>query len=172
MLLLAISIWSFNVYLYQKTKESANELKEVQGKCYCGSVAFSVQVPDEKELKEKKEDLMAAWCCCDSCKRAHAAPFYQSVYLPSRFLTILRGKDTIVDFTPKNFTRHFCKKCGSRVFNSSKAYPNEIGFFPPQLTEQAQKHLPKLFRPTACLDAKSLTINIDQIASLIHSSKK
>jgi hypothetical protein len=42
----------------------------VTGHCYCGAIRFAVDIP------EGDAPIFTAYCHCDSCRRAHAAPLY------------------------------------------------------------------------------------------------
>ena len=53
----------------------------------------------------------AAFCHCESCRRAHSAPLYQVVYIPHAAFTVTKGASGITAFRKEgsNVTRAFCK---------------------------------------------------------------
>jgi hypothetical protein len=89
------------------------------GRCYCGSIVFSVPV---------EEPIKAGYCHCDSCKRAHAAPLYQVVYIASSGFKIDQGSELLQPFRKSppliqngkecQVIRSFCRKCGSKICNT------------------------------------------------------
>ena len=123
------------------------------GRCYCGNIRFEVRTRPETET-------LALFCHCESCRRAHAAPLYAVVYIPSVDFRILEGEESLQAFCkdpPNGVIRSFCKLCGSRVCNTwapgvRKAAGKEdigTGFFPALLDDAVQHSLPPQFRATS-----------------------
>lgn len=108
------------------------------GHCYCGGVQF--------EVNGATEVHKACYCHCESCRRAHSAPLYHVVYVPSSDFVIKEGKDLVKCFKKSSScSRFFCDTCGSRLKTVySKDY---IGFFPSLLEESVQHELPIKFQP-------------------------
>ncbi|MFT5684655.1 MAG: hypothetical protein ACI8RZ_005599 [Myxococcota bacterium] len=118
----------------------------LHGHCYCGGVTFTVQASDSAP------PVFTAYCHCDSCRRAHAAPLYQVVGVRADQHTITAGADLIRDFQRpgKSIVRSFCTVCGSRIYNRLSHLPPEramIIFFPDLLDEAQRKNLPASFLP-------------------------
>lgn len=122
---------------------------DVHGRCYCGVVKFTVRATAHV--------IRAAYCHCESCRRAHAAPLYQVVYVqqdtqsdPAGF-EITAGADYVKECrfkaAPERGSRSFCSECGSKVCNVMSG-TSRVGFFPATLDETTQHALPVRFRPT------------------------
>ena len=117
---------------------------DVRGHCYCGAVGFRVQMPADAK------PIFTAYCHCDSCRRAHAAPLYHIVAVAEPMITFT-GEEHIREFNRGGPTRAFCTECGSKVYNRFGAWrPGgmvPVGFFPNLLDEPSQHPLPERFRP-------------------------
>ncbi len=120
-----------------------SEVKTVfHGRCYCGQVKFTVR----SDLGPTKP----VYCHCESCRRAHASPLYQVVYVPPAAFQVVEGEELIKPFSrsPDSVNRHFCSNCGSKIMNKLPLKPElGIGFFPSLLEEEDQHSLPESFRP-------------------------
>lgn len=112
------------------------------GHCFCGDVRFTVAgdvVPNT-----------ALYCHCESCRRAHAAPLYQIVYIPVESFNIIAGEELIKAYSKSDgaVARSFCQQCGSKIHNVVTPKPSlGIGFFPALLDEDVQHNLPDIFKP-------------------------
>ena len=116
----------------------------IHGQCYCGEIEFVVD--------PSVTPLVSLYCHCESCRRAHAAPLYQVIYIAPKAFRITKGEDThLKSFTrPKEGSpeRFFCGNCGSRVKNELPAQRDlGVGFFPALLNEENQHNLPEHWRP-------------------------
>lgn len=112
-----------------------------KGHCYCEGIQF--------EVRSDLKPVTAAYCHCESCRRAHSAPMYQVVYLPEDAFKITSGEDLLKDFSkPSNIIiRSFCSNCGSRICNRLPDKPQlGVGFFPSLLIEEQQHSLPASFQ--------------------------
>lgn len=90
--------------------------------CYCGKVTW--------ETSGEKEAVVAGFCHCASCRRAHAAPLYQSVYVPESTFRVTTGAELIKSIGAP-IERHFCSRCGTRTHNMLKTSRGTIiGLFP------------------------------------------
>lgn len=80
--------------------------KSIVGSCYCGHCKFEVNSEGPK---------LSIYCHCVDCRKAHSAPLYQIIYVAEKEFSLTEGED-IGHFSYKsdNFTRYFCRKCGSR----------------------------------------------------------
>ncbi|KAL6043937.1 Glutathione-dependent formaldehyde-activating enzyme [Balamuthia mandrillaris] len=132
-------------------EEERPAVEKYDGHCYCGGVRFQVTVPP---LLAEQQSVLATYCHCDSCRRAHSAPLYHVVYLPSPRFRVAQGQDLVREFSKKSeppcIVRAFCSTCGTRLYNllpGSARLSAHTGFFPALLEEQAQRELPALFRP-------------------------
>jgi hypothetical protein len=135
------------------------------GRCYCGGITFRVsdscdagRTPPishriniisrfRRPHTRPSASVRSLFCHCDSCRRAHAAPLYQVVYLPESCFEITAGAHLLNAFarSPAHVVRSFCSTCGSRVCNRVTAKPSlGVGFFPNLLDESSQRALPEV----------------------------
>ncbi|MFT4622228.1 MAG: hypothetical protein ACI8PZ_000884 [Myxococcota bacterium] len=119
----------------------------VTGHCYCGGIAYAVHIP------EGAAPIFTAYCHCDSCRRAHAAPLYHVACVDESTFTLTRGADLLVEFHKPggSITRAFCGRCGSRMLNRFGSWKPggrvPVAFFPNTLDEAIQHDLPDALRP-------------------------
>ena len=119
----------------------------VTGRCYCGAIEFAVHIP------AGDAPIFTAYCHCDSCRRAHAAPLYHIVYVEESMFAMTAGADRLTEFRKPgaNIVRAFCGECGSRVLNRSPGWTPggkvPLGFFPNLLAEEHQHPIPDALRP-------------------------
>jgi hypothetical protein len=125
---------------------SAPEAVHVTGHCYCGAVHFAVTIP------AGERPIFTAYCHCDSCRRAHAAPLYQVACVDASMFAITAGAEQITDFHKPggHITRSFCSQCGSKIRNTFGGWrPGgkvPVAFFPALLDEATQHALPAPLR--------------------------
>ena len=119
----------------------------VRGHCYCGGITFEVHIP------AGESPLFAAYCHCDSCRRAHAAPLYHMACVDEHLFTLTGGADLLTDFSKPggNIVRSFCSACGTRILNRFGGWKpggrTPLAFFPSLLEAETQKALPESLRP-------------------------
>jgi len=124
-----------------------SEAVDVAGHCYCGAITFEVHIP------AGEKPLFTAYCHCDSCRRAHAAPLYHVACVDESMFTITAGAAQLNEFTKPGgtITRAFCTVCGSRILNRFGGWRPKgkvpLAFFPNLLTEDVQRDLPTALRP-------------------------
>ena len=117
------------------------------GHCYCGTVSFEVS------LAAGDAPIFTAYCHCDSCRRAHAAPLYHVVCVDQPAFRVTGGEDHLRGYTRPggHIERVFCDVCGSKVLNRFGGWrpggKTPIAFFPSLLDEATQHALPEAFRP-------------------------
>jgi hypothetical protein len=77
------------------------------GKCFCGSVEFSVT----------GEPAAMGYCHCSSCRQWSAAPVNAFTLWPRDAVRITKGADNIASYhrTEKSL-RKWCKTCGGHLF--------------------------------------------------------
>lgn len=119
----------------------------VSGHCYCGGVTFDVHIP------AGSKPIFTAYCHCDSCRRAHAAPLYHVVIVDEPMLRVTTGESLLNEYAKSEgkLVRAFCRRCGSRVLNRHPSWRPEgfvpVSFFPNLLDEDIQRALPEVLRP-------------------------
>lgn len=131
------------------TKVAEEAGTTLTGRCYCGGVQFTVSTA--------AKPWFAAYCHCDSCRRAHAAPMFQVcaarcrstaqrgtaltpcvdvqvAWIAADSFKFTAGEDTVKHFQKdkdgNGIVRSFCTNCGTRVRNSMPTKPELCGFFP------------------------------------------
>ena len=106
--------------------------QDVLGGCYCGGVRFSIPGGTRPAL--------AGYCHCSDCRQAHAATLYQAAYVDEGAFHVTSGSELLNWYTRTEsardrFQRHFCVRCGTKVFNKLQNVVGEeevkwIGTFP------------------------------------------
>lgn len=120
----------------------------VHGHCYCGGVTFRVALPADRS------PIFTAYCHCDSCRRAHAAPLYQVVCIDRECFQVTQGSERVTPFQKpgSHIVRSFCADCGTRVHNTFPGWTpggrTPLVFFPGTLDAATQASLPERLRPT------------------------
>jgi len=120
----------------------------VSGHCYCGAITYEVDIP------AGQAPIFTAYCHCDSCRRAHAAPLYQVACVDAPMFQITAGAEQLVSFTKPGgtITRAFCGTCGTKIQNRFDGWrpggKEPLVFFPATLDEATQHQLPAALQPT------------------------
>ena len=147
------------------TDKSDSDLT-LTGHCYCGAVAFRVTMAADEA------PIFTAYCHCDSCRRAHAAPLYNIVVVDSACFEFTKGEDMISRFHKPGASpaRDFCSKCGSKVCNRFPGWnpggKTPIGFFPDTLDEGMQATLPGKLQPVKTNRAEDCVLNWARLAEV------
>lgn len=96
--------------------ESQNN-KTVQGKCFCGEVRFSLQLPV----------VFCGHCHCTMCQRAHGAGFVTWIGALKSGFQLLGGEAHLQPYQSSDHgQRSFCNICGSTLFCESTKRPEEL----------------------------------------------
>ena len=106
------------------------------GRCLCGGVRYQV----EGEIG----DLVN--CHCQFCRRAHGAAFATTALVATRDFHLLSGDDCIV----RHGGRHFCRVCGTRLFNRGESHPGATSIVVASLDEDPKRP------PVAHLNVESM----------------
>lgn len=111
---------------------------DILGRCYCGGVCFSIAADTEP--------YWAGYCHCKDCRQSHASPLYQYAYIRQQEFRVIEGENFLEWYTRSKeardrFRRFFCKRCGTRVYNTYlyKTNGEEValcGLFPSLLDDQ------------------------------------
>ncbi len=87
---------------------------EISGSCFCNAVQF----------KLNDEPKAVVNCHCNFCRKHSGAVFSTYVVVPETALEITSGQDSIASFAFRDDAhKHFCRQCGSPVFNRNARYP-------------------------------------------------
>ena len=134
--------------MHSHQSDVPTEAVTVDGHCYCGAVQFTVALP------AGARPIFSAYCHCDSCRRAHAAPLYHVVCVDALMFNVTAGASLVEHYTKPGgtITRAFCRQCGTRVMNTFGDWRlgnvEPVVFFPNLLRPEFQHPLPALLRPT------------------------
>ena len=120
---------------------------QVSGHCYCGGIEFELHIP------EGEDPIFTAYCHCESCRRAHAAPLYQVACIDESCFRITKGEDLLETFQRPgaHLSRAFCRQCGSKIVNRFGEWKPKgktpVAVFPSLLDQETQQALPEKLRP-------------------------
>lgn len=83
------------------------------GKCFCGSVEFSVT----------GQPVAMGYCHCNSCRHWSGAPVNGFTLWPPSALTILKGAENIATYSRSGRNlRRWCTACGGHLFSELPAW--------------------------------------------------
>lgn len=86
----------------------------LEGRCLCGKVRYEI------------DGVLGpvVMCHCSMCRRASGSAFATNASVEAKALRIVSGEKSLKSFesSPGQF-RHFCKRCGSPLYGSSKSFP-------------------------------------------------
>ena len=86
----------------------------ISGSCFCKAVQFKVSNAPKAVVN----------CHCNFCRKHSGAAFSTYAVVPEAALEIIAGEDSVSAFQFKeNAHKHFCKQCGSPLFNKNERYP-------------------------------------------------
>ena len=91
--------------------------KEVSGRCLCGRVRFTAQLPS----------LVCAHCHCSMCRRNHGAAYVTWFAVPRGRLSLQSGEQELVRYaSSEHGSRSFCKHCGTSLFCENSEHPDRV----------------------------------------------
>lgn len=89
----------------------------MKGSCLCGAVEYEIDSIDTPILH----------CHCQTCQKAHAAPFATTAGVMREHFRWLNGEDKLSSFeSSPGKLRHFCSVCGTHVVAERVNQPNVI----------------------------------------------
>jgi hypothetical protein len=87
---------------------------EISGSCFCKAVQFKASGTHKSVVN----------CHCNICRKQSGAAFSTYVAVPEDAFEIISGADSISSFQMgEGAHKHFCRECGSPVFNKNARYP-------------------------------------------------
>ncbi len=87
---------------------------EILGSCFCNAVQYKLACAPKALVN----------CHCNFCRKHSGAAFSTYAVFPEAALTISEGSDAIAVFNPAEHAhKHFCKQCGTPLFNKNARYP-------------------------------------------------
>lgn len=112
----------------------------ITGSCFCKAVQYGI----------RSEVSMAVNCHCNDCKKAGGGAFSSLVVVRKNRFEIVSGEEHLSHFQlGERVTKHFCKYCGTPIFNRNKRYPSHCMVAIGSLDD------PKLVTPTANIHCDS-----------------
>lgn len=85
-----------------------------KGRCVCGEVTFT--------LHQKIKNVIN--CHCNFCKAHSGAAFASYAFTAFDDVEITTGKDRINTYTVDGGIKHFCRNCGTPLYNINDKYPD------------------------------------------------
>jgi hypothetical protein len=87
---------------------------EITGSYFCNAVQFKVNGAPKSVVN----------CHCNFCRKHGGAAFSTYVAVPEEALEIISGAEFLATFPfAEDAHKHFCKQCGSPIFNKNARYP-------------------------------------------------
>lgn len=83
------------------------------GTCLCGEVNYKLNSEIRKVVN----------CHCNFCRSHSGAAFSSYAALPFSSLEFTKGQEKISAFQIGNGKKHFCRVCGTPIFNINNKYP-------------------------------------------------
>lgn len=86
----------------------------ITGSCFCKAVQYRITsaIP------------MAVNCHCSKCKKAGGGAFSSLAVVREKHLEITSGKESLASYQlGENLSKHFCRNCGTPIFNRNSRYP-------------------------------------------------
>jgi hypothetical protein len=88
-------------------------IPSLSGACSCGSVKFQAAA-DLRRLVN---------CHCNMCRKMNGSAFSSYAVIPHKGLA-LSGEENVAEYqVTEGAKKHFCKKCGTPLFNTNVKYP-------------------------------------------------
>lgn len=78
----------------------------MKGSCLCGAIAYEVAALGRPIM----------FCHCNTCRKAHAAPFVATAGVEKPHFRWLKGQEKLSSFeSSPGKVRHFCSVCGTHL---------------------------------------------------------
>lgn len=89
----------------------------MKGSCLCGALVYEVD----------SLDMPIVHCHCQTCRKAHAAPFASTAGVMREHFRWLQGEDRLAshESSPGKF-RYFCAQCGSHLLAERVGQPHVV----------------------------------------------
>jgi hypothetical protein len=121
------------------------------GSCLCRSVKYITNGPIKA----------VANCHCGTCKKITGGVFETIAIIAENHLEIIEGQDTLIAYQiSENAIKHFCRTCGTPIFNLLKKYPGNCMLYVGSLDD------PSLVVPAINIFCESMLPWVKGIADL------
>lgn len=85
------------------------------GSCLCGAITYKVHGPN----------MTVANCHCKTCKKMSGGAFTTIAIIDDKAFEIVAGQDDLASYKiSEQATKHFCRSCGTPIFNSHVNFPD------------------------------------------------
>jgi hypothetical protein len=109
------------------------EKPSLNGACSCASVKYHADADFRRVVN----------CHCKLCRKMNGSAFSSYAVIPRKFL-MLSGDENLAEYQVTEAARkHFCRNCGTPLFNSNEKYPGACMIYLGSLEESAN-HSPSL----------------------------
>lgn len=84
------------------------------GNCSCGRIRFEVTAARANVVN----------CHCSQCRKLNGSPFSTYFVISEKNFNVSEGAEYLSSYAPSdNAVKHFCKVCGTPIFNQNLRYP-------------------------------------------------
>jgi hypothetical protein len=89
----------------------------MKGSCLCGAIEYEID----------SIDMPITHCHCQTCRKAHAAPFATTAGVMREHFRWLKGAEKLSSFeSSQGKHRYFCSVCGSHLMAERENIPHVI----------------------------------------------
>lgn len=89
----------------------------LKGSCLCSEIGYEID----------SLDMPIVHCHCQTCRKAHAAPFASTAGVKREHFRWLKGLESLSTYeSSTGKLRHFCRHCGSHLVAERIAQPHVI----------------------------------------------
>ncbi|CAG1023104.1 S-(hydroxymethyl)glutathione synthase [Patescibacteria group bacterium] len=89
----------------------------MKGSCLCGAIEYEID----------SIDMPITHCHCQTCRKAHAAPFASTAGVMRKHFRWLKGENKLSSFeSSAGKLRYFCSVCGSHLMAARENFPHVI----------------------------------------------
>jgi hypothetical protein len=106
-------------------------MNEIHGGCACGQVLYEVC----------STPLQVVACHCRLCRSMNGAPFSAYAVVRQKDFRLTAGEVSSYQATERT-TKHFCRACGTPIFNSNPTIYKGLTMVYVGTTEDPQRHVP------------------------------
>ncbi len=86
------------------------------GACSCGAVTYKAATSPRRIVN----------CHCNMCRKLNGSAFSSYLAMPRKEL-LVHGEEHLAKYAvTKHTTKHYCKECGSPLFNLNEKYPGAV----------------------------------------------